>query len=101
MHIPSFLHNVSILLEESFQLPPYNSVMAHREFTAVFFPEEGGWVGVVEEVPGAHTQGDTLDEARENLKEALEMVLQHRRETVAEEIDTSKIVRERLLLDAS
>ncbi len=51
--------------------------------TAVFrkFPE--GYAAFVEELPGANTQGATLDEARENLKEAVEMVLQANRELVA------------------
>jgi predicted RNase H-like HicB family nuclease len=34
----------------------------------------------VEEIPGFHTQGDTLEEARENLKDALRMVLEANRE---------------------
>ena len=39
-----------------------------------------GWIAYVEEIPGANTQGDTLDEARENLKEAVSMVLEANRE---------------------
>ena len=42
------------------------------------FPE--GYAGFVEELPGANTQGATLEEARANLKEAVEMVLQANRE---------------------
>ena len=38
-------------------------------FTAVYKKDGDWWVGYVEELPGAHTQGRTLDEARENLKE--------------------------------
>ena len=47
---------------------------------AVFrkFPE--GYAAFVEELPGANTQGATLEEARANLKEAVEMVLQANRE---------------------
>ena len=48
-----------------------------QTFTAVYEPaEEGGYVAFVEEVPGAISQGETLDEARENLKEALELMLE-------------------------
>jgi predicted RNase H-like HicB family nuclease len=36
-------------------------------------------VAYVEEIPGANTQGRTLAEARENLKEALELVLEENR----------------------
>lgn len=44
------------------------------KLTAVFrkFPE--GYAAFVEELPGANTQGATLEEARANLKEAVEMV---------------------------
>ena len=50
------------------------------KLTAVFrkFPE--GYAAFVEELPGANTQGATLEEARTNLKEAVEMVLQANRE---------------------
>jgi predicted RNase H-like HicB family nuclease len=37
---------------------------------------EGGYVAFVEELPGANTQGETLDEARVNLREAVELVLE-------------------------
>jgi len=53
------------------------------EFTAVFEKRGGWYVAYVEEVPGANTQGKTLKEARENLKEALVLVLEANR-TLAE-----------------
>ncbi len=46
------------------------------KFTAVFEKEGDWWIGYVEELPGANTQGKTLDEARENLKEAVVMVIE-------------------------
>ena len=50
--------------------------------TAVFQPaEEGGYVAWVEELPGANTQGETLDEARENLREAVQLILETNRES--------------------
>ncbi len=48
--------------------------------TAVFLEVPEGFVAFVEELPGANTQGDTLEEARENLKEAVQMVLEANRE---------------------
>lgn len=46
-------------------------------FTAVFLEEpEGGYSAYVEEIPGANSQGETLEEAKENLKEAVSMVLE-------------------------
>jgi predicted RNase H-like HicB family nuclease len=66
-----------------------------QTFTAVFEPaEEGGYVAFVEEVPGAISQGETLDEARENLKEALELMLEVNRENALEGVDETRIVRE-------
>ena len=43
--------------------------------TAVFEQVPEGYIAFVEELPGANTQGATLDEARENLAEAVELVL--------------------------
>jgi predicted RNase H-like HicB family nuclease len=45
-------------------------------FTAVFQKVPQGYIGFVEELPGANTQGDTLEEARENLREAVMMVME-------------------------
>ena len=46
-------------------------------FTAVFVEDpQGGYSAYVEEIPGANSQGETLEEAKENLKEALQMVLE-------------------------
>ena len=45
------------------------------KLTAVFQKVPEGYIGFVEELPGANTQGATLAEARENLREAIELVL--------------------------
>ena len=45
------------------------------EFTAVFREVREGYIAWVEELPGANSQGATLEEARSNLKEAVELVL--------------------------
>ncbi len=50
------------------------------DLTAVYMQVEGGFVAFVEELPGANTQGDTLEEARTNLVEAVELVLDANRE---------------------
>jgi len=55
-------------------------------FTAVFEEaEESGYIAYVAEVPGATTQGETLEEARENLREAIELVLETNREMALEQ----------------
>ena len=48
-------------------------------WTAVYRKVPEGYIGFVEELPGAHTQGATLEEARENLKDAIELVLEANR----------------------
>jgi predicted RNase H-like HicB family nuclease len=48
-------------------------------FTAIFEKVQEGYIGFVEELPGANTQGATLDEARANLSEAVELVLEANR----------------------
>ena len=67
------------------------------KLTAVFrkFPE--GYAAFVEELPGANTQGATLGEARANLKEAVEMVLQANRELAEESLHGSDVLREPLV----
>jgi predicted RNase H-like HicB family nuclease len=54
------------------------------ELTAVFRKVPGGYIGFVEELPGANTQGATLDEARDNLREAVQLVLEANRAIAAE-----------------
>ena len=71
------------------------------ELTAVFREDpDGGYVAFVEELPGATTQGDTLEEARLNLREAVELVLESRRSLVEEDLAGAHVIRERLLLSA-
>jgi predicted RNase H-like HicB family nuclease len=50
------------------------------ELTAVFKKVPEGYIGWVEELPGANTQGKTLEEARENLQEAIRLVFEANRE---------------------
>jgi predicted RNase H-like HicB family nuclease len=49
--------------------------MTQMNLTAVFLKVPEGYIGFVEELPGANTQGATLEEARANLTEAVAMVL--------------------------
>lgn len=53
--------------------------MAPMKPTAVYMKVPEGYVAFVEELPGANTQGETLEEARVNLKEAVIMVLETNR----------------------
>ena len=67
------------------------------KLTAVFEEaEDGGYIAFIEELPGVNTQGDTLEESKTNLLEALEMVLQSQREISEKELSNRKIIREQL-----
>jgi predicted RNase H-like HicB family nuclease len=70
------------------------------ELTAVFRKVPEGYVAFVEELPGANTQGATLEEARENLKEAATLVLEANRTLLEEELRGAQVIRERLRLTA-
>ncbi len=65
-------------------------------FTAVFERDGDWWIGYVEELPGANTQGATLDEARENLKEAVELIIEANRELALRESAGKSVIREPL-----
>ncbi|MBV8543648.1 MAG: type II toxin-antitoxin system HicB family antitoxin [Acidobacteria bacterium] len=70
-------------------------------FTAVFQEaEEGGYVAFVEELPGANTQGESLDEARENLREAVELILDANRRRSLKDLDASRLIREPMVVYA-
>lgn len=71
------------------------------ELTAVFRKEpEGGYSAFTEELPGANTQGETLEEARDNLREAVQLVLESRRALLNEDLAGATVIRERMLLSA-
>lgn len=70
------------------------------KLTAIFMKVPDGYVGFVEEVPGANTQGETLDAARENLAEALELVLEANRALAEESIEGQEVIREPLIVAA-
>ena len=71
------------------------------QLTAVFIEVPEGYVGFVEELPGANTQGATLEEARENLREAVAMVLQANRELAEKSLAGKKVTKEPFALTAS
>ena len=71
------------------------------QFTAVFVEmPDGGYSAFIEELPGANTQGATLDEARENLREAVEMVLEVNREIAERNLGDSRVSREPFVMAA-
>ena len=77
--------------------------MTELTLTAIFEEaEEGGYTGYVAELPGANTQGETLEEARENLCEAIELILNFNREEFEKNFSSNgKVTREKLILRAA
>ncbi len=71
------------------------------EFTAVFEKVPEGYIAFIEELPGANTQGGTLEEARENLLEAIQLVLEANRALAEESIQGRNVVKERLITTVS
>lgn len=68
--------------------------------SAVYRRVPEGYIAFVEELPGANTQGETLEEARANLEEAVRLVLETNRALAEEEISGLDVVREPLRLTA-
>jgi predicted RNase H-like HicB family nuclease len=69
-----------------------------EKFTAVFEQDGDWWIGYLEELPGANTQGRTLAETRENLKDAVRLLIAANRELTRRELQGKTIIREELLV---
>lgn len=65
----------------------------NMQFTAVY-QQQGDWIlGWIEEIPGVNTQGKSMREAKRNLKEALELVLEVNRERIEKDRPKGKALR--------
>ena len=71
------------------------------QLTAVYIQVPEGYIAFVEELPGANTQGETLEETRENLREAVQLVLEANRELAEKSILGQSVLREPFGLAAS
>ena len=71
------------------------------QFTAVFQKVPEGYIGFVEELPGANTQGATLEEARSNLQEAIALVLEANRMLAQKAVQGREVIRETLPISAA
>jgi predicted RNase H-like HicB family nuclease len=65
-------------------------------FTGVFQKVNDWYIGYVEELTGANSQGRTLEEVRENLQEAVELILQANRELAEKELVGKDVIREEI-----
>ncbi len=70
------------------------------QFTAVFRRVPEGYIAFVEELPGANTQGCSLEEARANLQEAVALVLEANRTLAHESAGGYEVIREPLTVSA-
>ena len=69
------------------------------KYTAIYERgEDGWWVASCLEMPGAITQGETIDEARDNLEDAIQLLLEVRREDAEKELEGRDVIRESLAL---
>jgi predicted RNase H-like HicB family nuclease len=66
-------------------------------WTAIFRKVDEGYFGFVEELPGANTQGSTLEETRANLRVAIDLVLQANRTLAEESLSGQDVIRETLV----
>lgn len=71
------------------------------KLTKVFQKVPEGYIGFVEELPGANTQGETLEETRANLEEAIELVLEANRVLAEERLQGQDVIRESVALSAA
>lgn len=72
---------------------------AKLELTAVFEEaEEGGYVAFIEELPGVNTQGESLEEAKINLMEALDLVMDTQRSLSEKTLENRNVIKESLHL---
>ncbi|MBI4285270.1 MAG: type II toxin-antitoxin system HicB family antitoxin [Chloroflexi bacterium] len=67
-------------------------------FTAVFEKDGEWWIGYVEELPGANTQGKTLAEARRNLKEAVALIIEANRRLAERDLEGKDVIREEFMV---
>ena len=69
-----------------------------EKFTAVYEKVDAWWIGYVEELPGANSQGRTKEEVKENLKEAVQLIIEANRELARREFKGKNVIEEELLV---
>ena len=70
------------------------------ELTAIFERVPGGYIAFVEELPGANTQGSTLEDARTNLQEAVQLVFDANRVLAEESLEERPVIREPFVISS-
>ena len=67
-----------------------------EQLTAIFQKVPEGYIAFVEEMPGANSQGETLEEARAHLLEAIQLVLDANRTLAKESLGDKSVIREQI-----
>lgn len=67
--------------------------------TAIYRKVDEGYIAYVEEIPGVNTQGSDLKETKENLREALRLVLEVNRDMIEKEIAGLDVLKEKISID--
>ena len=70
-----------------------------REFTGVIEKRGKWYIGYIEELPGVNTQGRTLKEVRENLKEALYLIIEANKELAARNQAGTHVIKEPIIVE--
>jgi len=70
-----------------------------REFTSVIEKRGNWYIGYVEELPGVNTQGRTLKEVRENLKEALYLIIEANRDLARKSQTDTLVTKEPIIIE--
>jgi predicted RNase H-like HicB family nuclease len=70
-----------------------------REFTGIIEKRGDWYVGYVEELLGVNTQGRTLKEVKENLREATQLIIEANRELMAKRQTDVPIIREKIVIE--
>ena len=65
-----------------------------EKFTAIFEQVEDWWIGYIEELPGANAQGHNLEETRQNLKDAVKLIIEANREVSRRETEGKPVILE-------
>jgi predicted RNase H-like HicB family nuclease len=86
------LSGVEVYYEPEKTYDPGSEQLVKREYAVLYLPIEDGWImATVPDLPGAVTQGKTIDEARAMIKEAVELLLQSYRENAAKDAPGNSI----------
>ncbi|HEY4901428.1 MAG TPA: type II toxin-antitoxin system HicB family antitoxin [Terriglobales bacterium] len=76
-------------------------MIVNAVFEEVPESEGGGYLAYAEEIPGAISEGDTLEEARENLRDAIELLLEANRELTGKPLEGRRITREQITVSVA